>query len=323
MIGFAAETGAWRRRVLRGVAGIRMDRRIAWRGLAVMVCAALLAVTWSAAPAMAQADESSGAAVAASGGAASGAGASGGGASGGGERTTFAEAFFVQRNPRTGRMEWLGSILIWFLIGLSVASLGLMGALSRANKKERIAPPGLVSESRRMIRSHGPEAVVSRLEREESFFAAIAGAALGEAEHGRDAMDRALDRASDEQLAARMRRVETLNILGAVSPMIGLFGTVYGMILAFREVVAAGGSPDPVGLAAGIGTALVTTFWGLVVAIPALAAYAIIRNRLDGLSAEASLAAEELIEYAAEARKAAPHAPAPRVTPAGAAAASS
>jgi biopolymer transport protein ExbB len=77
--------------------------------------------------------------------------------------------------------------------------------------------------------------------------------------------------------------------------MIGLFGTVYGMILAFREIVIAGGSPDPVDLAAGIGTALTTTFWGLVVAIPALAGYAIVRNRFDALTSDADAAIEHLV----------------------------
>jgi biopolymer transport protein ExbB len=67
------------------------------------------------------------------------------------------------------------------------------------------------------------------------------------------------------------------------------------MILAFREIVAAGGTPDPVGLAAGIGTALTTTFWGLIVAIPALAGYALLRNAIDGHAVEGSRAAESML----------------------------
>ncbi len=93
----------------------------------------------------------------------------------------------------------------------------------------------------------------------------------------------------------RLRRIEYLNVLGQVSPMIGLFGTVYGMILAFQAIVAAGGNADPVLLAGGISTALTTTFWGLVVAIPALTGYGIIRNKIDELTTEATMAAEELV----------------------------
>ena len=79
--------------------------------------------------------------------------------------------------------------------------------------------------------------------------------------------------------------------------MIGLFGTVYGMILAFQAIVVTGGDADPIMLAGGISTALTTTFWGLVVAIPALAGYAIIRNRIDQFTTEATSRAEELLSH--------------------------
>jgi biopolymer transport protein ExbB len=92
-----------------------------------------------------------------------------------------------------------------------------------------------------------------------------------------------------------LRPLEYLNVLGNIAPMLGLFGTVYGMIVAFQTLVEEGGSADPGKLAAGISTALVTTFWGLIVAMPALAAYALIRNKIDALTSEGILIAEELI----------------------------
>ncbi len=96
-------------------------------------------------------------------------------------------------------------------------------------------------------------------------------------------------------IARRTRAVEILSILGAVGPMMGLFGTVYGMIKAFWTLVEIGGSPDPSDLAEGISTALVTTFWGLVVGIPAVAGYALIRNKIDALGAEVIFEADRLI----------------------------
>ena len=108
-------------------------------------------------------------------------------------------------------------------------------------------------------------------------------------------MMRALEQTADERATARLRRIELLNVFGQVCPMIGLFGTVYGMILAFGAIVASGGSADPVALAGGIGTALTTTFWGLVVAIPALAGYATLRNKIDELTVEATIVGEEIL----------------------------
>jgi biopolymer transport protein ExbB len=111
--------------------------------------------------------------------------------------------------------------------------------------------------------------------------------ALAQAPDGSEAMTRAAEQCADELLAARLRGLERLNVLGQVAPMIGLFGTVYGMIVAFQTIASTGGNADPVLLAGGIGTALVTTFWGLLVAIPATSAYAMIRNRTIAASDEA------------------------------------
>lgn len=93
-----------------------------------------------------------------------------------------------------------------------------------------------------------------------------------------------------------LRKIEWLNIIGNVAPMIGLFGTVWGMIEAFNRIVQAQGQPEPERLADAISIALVTTLWGLFTAIPALAAYGSLRNRIDAITAETSVTAEALIE---------------------------
>jgi biopolymer transport protein ExbB len=108
-------------------------------------------------------------------------------------------------------------------------------------------------------------------------------------------MTHAAETAADEILSARLRSLERLNVLGQVAPMIGLFGTVYGMIVAFQTIASTGGAADPVLLAGGIGTALVTTFWGLLIAIPATSAYALVRNRAIATSDEMLASIEEML----------------------------
>jgi biopolymer transport protein ExbB len=98
-----------------------------------------------------------------------------------------------------------------------------------------------------------------------------------------------------EQASRLMRRIEWLNLIGNVSPMVGLFGTVFGMIKLFNAIVTAGGQPQPVHLAGGISVALVTTFWGLFIAIPALAIHSVFRSRIETLANDAVIEAENIV----------------------------
>ena len=207
---------------------------------------------------------------------------------------SFGEAFFVSRR-NDGSVEVLGSGVTWFLLLLSMLSIGLIVHLALVNRRPSVLPDALVLKIQALIKKKKFQLAIDAAAKDESYLGKILVAAFKEAKFGFPAMMRALEQTADELATKRLRRIELLNVLGQVSPMIGLFGTVYGMILAFGAIVAAGGSADPVALAGGIGTALTTTFWGLVVAIPALSGYAIIRNKIDELTVEATIQAEELL----------------------------
>ena len=130
---------------------------------------------------------------------------------------------------------------------------------------------------------------------EPSLLSYVVHAALTEAAHGYPAMERAMEESAEERTTGLLRKIEWLNLIGNVSPMLGLLGTVWGMINAFMEIVKAKGIPSPDRLAYSIGIALVTTLIGLGIAIPSLAVFAIMRNRIDAMSNEAVMASEELI----------------------------
>ena len=217
-------------------------------------------------------------------------------ATGGGDRkVSLFEAFFIQRDASSGSIELLGTLIIWLLLVLSVASLGLIGVLAIDTQRERIMPADAWARLRAAISRGDMAGAASQCATESSFLEAILRPAFAEAHHGTTTMLHVLEHRSEELTINWFRKMEPLHVIGNVSPMIGLFGTVYGMILAFSTIVAAGGTPDPVELAAGIGTALTTTFWGLVVAIPSLAAYGLLRNRVDALTTEATRVAEQLV----------------------------
>ena len=88
---------------------------------------------------------------------------------------------------------------------------------------------------------------------------------------------------------------EVLGVIGAIAPRLGLTGTVLGMITAFNTIAARGGMARPDELAGGIGQALITTLMGLVVAIPAMIAFAYFRNRIDSIVSEAGSRVERIM----------------------------
>ena len=207
---------------------------------------------------------------------------------------SFAAAFFLSRNA-DGGIEYIGTGVTWLLLCLSAVAIGLVLAMVMDTRRSDLLPEALLDDLRNDFKTGAFSAAVQRVQGDGSFLGRVLHEAFQQAPGGHAAMRRALEQAADAALIGRVRKLEVLNVLGQVSPMIGLFGTVYGMILAFQDIVASGGAADPVMLAGGIGTALTTTFWGLVVAIPSMSAYAILRQRLDGHATEALQGAEQLL----------------------------
>lgn len=203
--------------------------------------------------------------------------------------TSFFQMFFWSDDP-------VGLIFIWVLVLLSMLSLTLALRFGLQFRRSSLLPPGFAAEITGQLQQRKFREAIEIARNDGSLLGDITAAALTEAPAGYEAMERALFETGDARAATTLRPLEALNVLGNIAPMMGLFGTVYGMIVAFQSLVSSGGSPDPVQLAGGISTALVTTLWGLVVAIPALASYALLHNRVDAIAADAVLEAEAILK---------------------------
>ncbi len=193
--------------------------------------------------------------------------------------------------------EWdfIGLLIVWLLLLFSMLCMGFGLHLVMRFRRTMVLPEETYTQVQAMLESKQYREAIEFAEADESYLGKLVHSALTEASNGYSAMERAIEETGDAETTRYLRPIEYLNVVGNIAPMMGLFGTVYGMIVAFQSLVDAGGRPDPVQLAGGISTALVTTFWGLIVAIPAMAAYALIRNKVDALTAEGLLQAEELI----------------------------
>jgi biopolymer transport protein ExbB len=113
----------------------------------------------------------------------------------------------------------------------------------------------------------------------------------------------AVEEEGENQTAKLYRKTEILGVIGAIAPMLGLLGTVWGMILAFNTIASEEGMAKPEELADGIGQALITTLLGLMVAIPAMLAFSFFRNRIDSLVAEAGKRIERILAPLGRQRK--------------------
>lgn len=188
-----------------------------------------------------------------------------------------------------------GGWIAYLIILLSVAALALAIEHAVSIRRATIVPERSVAELRNLIEQRQYAEAVRYSAEDSSVVAYVINAALVEAPNGYGAMVRAVEEALEERSAKLYRKIEYLNIIGAVSPMIGLFGTVVGMILLFSAIHAADTFPRAQVVADKVSIALVATFWGLAVAIPSLSVYAIFRNRIEVMTAECAVAADRIL----------------------------
>lgn len=194
-------------------------------------------------------------------------------------------------------------ILVWpgggsiglVLWGLSVVMLGLVIQTFLNIRRTNILPLEAQAQIRALFDNRQYREAIELTAQQTDYLSHVIHAALTEAPRGYSAMEKAMEAAAEDRTTRMLRGIEYLNLLGNVGPMLGLLGTVWGMIMAFFKIVEMGGNPNPGDLAGALGIKLVCTFVGLVIAIPALSVYGIMRNRIDALSSETMVCAQDLL----------------------------
>lgn len=185
------------------------------------------------------------------------------------------------------------SIVVALLLVSALVAYLVFDHLLTIRRKD-LLPEGLADRVRQAFAAGDLAAAQTACQQQTSLLSLVLMHGISELEFGWSAVEKALEEALAEQSARLMRRIEYLSVLANIAPMLGLLGTVTGMIMAFREVAMTQGMASAPQLAEGIYSALVTTVIGLMIAIPAIGAYAIFRNRVDQLIAEAAYAAQHV-----------------------------
>lgn len=227
--------------------------------------------------------------------------------------------------PAREPMSWLdvighGGIVGYLLIALSMVALALVFMHLYQIRRAMLVPPGHVQALDNLL-SRGD--VNGALEfcltpQNDSFLTRVLGAGLTRFQRsafGAFEIKNAVEEAGQEQIARLYRATDALSVIGSIAPLLGLLGTVLGMVGAF-DTLSVGAAPDHKQLASNISLALVCTLLGLVLAIPCLALFTFFRNRIDGLAAEAATVIEQLLLHLESPQGARAAAPPPRYAPA-------
>ncbi len=188
-----------------------------------------------------------------------------------------------------------GGLIGYLIILLSLVAVTLMIEHALSIRHKILMPPVLIAEIQQTLSQGQLGVALQKCQENNSVLADVLAAGMSEYELGWPAMEKATEEALAEEASRLYRKIEYLNVIGNIAPMLGLLGTVVGMVFAFQNLADSEGYARAGDLAEGIYLALVTTVQGLVVAIPSLAAYSIFSNRVAFLMAETIFVAEQVL----------------------------
>lgn len=185
--------------------------------------------------------------------------------------------------------------VVIMIVSLVAAALIIENFISI--RRDKLVPEELVTELAGHMDAEDYEQAVQVSDDDESFLGAVIAAGLRhrDSAFGFFEMQNAMQEVSERQVSRMYRKLEYLSFIGAVAPILGLLGTVTGMIRAFNQIALTEGMAKPSQLAGGISEALVTTCMGLIVAIPTMFFATYFRNRIDSFIAEAETIVDKLV----------------------------
>ena len=222
---------------------------------------------------------------------------------------TFLSSILLQADPAAGAgsgslLKFItgGGVIGYIIVLLSVVALAFVVIHFVQIRRSALLPAEKVKGVREMVERGDLEGALeySTLPANDCYYLRVIGAGLKRflrSPFGAFEIKSAMEEAGAEETAKLYRTMDVIATIGSVAPLLGLLGTVQGMIGAFETVAqgAANNAGYYQSLADNIAIALITTFQGLVVAIPCVSIYGYLRNRVDALAGECAASAEEIV----------------------------
>ncbi|MCH7990132.1 MAG: MotA/TolQ/ExbB proton channel family protein [Planctomycetes bacterium] len=186
---------------------------------------------------------------------------------------------------------FFGPVLL--LLSFVMVALIMMNAMQV--RRDVLLPQSFVEAFEQHLTNKDYQGAYETAKSDDSFVARVLEAGLRKLNRGYSEAIEGMQEVGEDENMALEHRISYLALIGSIAPMIGLMGTVWGMIGAFEEIATSVSQPKPKDLAANIQTALITTLEGLMIAIPAIVAYSILRNRVSRYVLEVGMISESFM----------------------------
>ncbi|MEZ6133227.1 MAG: MotA/TolQ/ExbB proton channel family protein [Planctomycetaceae bacterium] len=196
-------------------------------------------------------------------------------------------------------LSWMIGALGWFWMLIFAALSFVMVALIMMNllqvRREVLLPNDFVEEFEQKLNGKDFQGAYEIARNDDSFVARVLAAGMGRLSRGYPEAVEGMQEAGEDENMALEHRLSYLALIGTIAPMLGLMGTVQGMIDSFETISTSAVAPKPSELAEGISKALFTTLIGLMIAVPAMVFYSILKNRIQRLVLEIGMVSEGLM----------------------------
>lgn len=201
----------------------------------------------------------------------------------------------ASRNFLTWMVEALGLFWMFVFSTLSFVMVALIMMNLMQVRRDVLLPNEFVEQFEGKLNGKDFQGAYDLARNDDSFVARVLAAGMGRLSRGYPEAMEGMQEAGEDENMALEHRLSYLALIGTVAPMLGLMGTVQGMIASFDKIATSPSTPKPADLAQGISTALFTTLIGLGIAVPAMIFYSILRNRIQRLVLEIGMVSEGLM----------------------------
>lgn len=201
--------------------------------------------------------------------------------------------------PEKSLLVWTYESLGWqytiAFLAMSFSAVALVVMLILTGRRDSFCPTHLVQGFEAHVSEKRYQEAYDLAKADESVLGLILAAGMAQLQNGYDKAQAAMQQVGEDENMKIEQRLSYLSLIGGLAPMVGLLGTVHGMIMSFEVIASSDTTPKPSMLAQGVSTALFTTLVGLLVAIPVIGIFTYFKNRFARMMFDVGVYVGELM----------------------------